>query len=479
MDKNEIVAGLRKMGLKAGDLVLLHSSLASLGQVEGGAQTVVDAFLDVLGESGTLVVPTFGELGIITDVVKNHPKAVQSIHPKAGVAAIGRKAAEICQDHWKAETAHAEGTPYVRIAQLGGYVCLMGVDQDRSTTLHTVEELLRLPYLKTTKKTTFKTEEGEVTKEWKLFPGPHRDFIGLDRLFRGSGKMKTGRVGNSEVRLMKSQELIDVAVAAGLENKAFVLCDNPNCADCVAQRADITRDRLSKESFRLAASAGLAGRYVPQMIANLKASGIGLVELDFIEGQPVHLLKTDKIQKAVRELREAGCEVSALRSCAVLTDNVKFLDLGRDCGVLRAVMPLGADSASVAEEARGHGIAVSFYNLGMESKKVSDTILEMHQKGLQFGHTFNAAGFAAAGEKPFLFSYKQKLRRFIDQLDIEDALFDGSPARLAEGNAEIKEMISILRCASFSGLMVLGQRNRFVANLRDTVARLIALLDSM
>ena len=141
--QSDIEAGLRGLGLKTGDIVLVHSSLASLGKVEGGAEAVVAAFLAVLGAEGTLVVPTFRSLGVITDAVRDRPGAVRSIHPRASVAAIGRHATEICRDHWKAELAHAEGTPYVRISELGGYVCLLGVDQDRNTTLHTVEELLR------------------------------------------------------------------------------------------------------------------------------------------------------------------------------------------------------------------------------------------------------------------------------------------------------------------------------------------------
>lgn len=55
----DIGRGLREVGLKAGDVVLVHSAMRTFGQVEGGADTVVAALLDVLGERGTLVVPTF------------------------------------------------------------------------------------------------------------------------------------------------------------------------------------------------------------------------------------------------------------------------------------------------------------------------------------------------------------------------------------------------------------------------------------
>ena len=41
-----------------GDTPLLYYSLRSLGWVNGGAEAVVLALLDVLGDTGTLVVPT-------------------------------------------------------------------------------------------------------------------------------------------------------------------------------------------------------------------------------------------------------------------------------------------------------------------------------------------------------------------------------------------------------------------------------------
>jgi hypothetical protein len=190
-------------------------------------------------------------------------------------------------------------------------------------------------------------------------------------------------------------------------------------------------------------------------------------------------LTPERIQKAILELRAGGCEVTALRACAITAANVKLLETARLCNVSRVLAPLGPDSESFAEEAQKQGIIVSFFNLGMDSQKVSERILALQNRQLKFGFTFNAALFAAAGEKPFLFSYKQKLRRFVDQLDLEDALLDGTPTALANGNAEIKEMISILRCASFPGLMVLGTRNRFVGTLLDAVKKLMYLLDNM
>jgi len=50
--------GLRALGLGAGDLVVVHSSLSSFGWVDGGADAVIDALLAAVAPGGTVVMPT-------------------------------------------------------------------------------------------------------------------------------------------------------------------------------------------------------------------------------------------------------------------------------------------------------------------------------------------------------------------------------------------------------------------------------------
>ena len=57
--KYDIIDAAQQAGLQSGDTVIIHSSFKSLGEVEGGAETVIQGFLDVIGEGGTLVFPTF------------------------------------------------------------------------------------------------------------------------------------------------------------------------------------------------------------------------------------------------------------------------------------------------------------------------------------------------------------------------------------------------------------------------------------
>jgi len=58
LTRADLVADPRLLGLLAGATVLTHSSLRSLGWVDGDADTVIDALLEALGPVGTLLVPT-------------------------------------------------------------------------------------------------------------------------------------------------------------------------------------------------------------------------------------------------------------------------------------------------------------------------------------------------------------------------------------------------------------------------------------
>jgi len=477
--RKEIAAELRALGLKKGDIVLLHSSFLSLGEVRNGPGEVIGAFLDVIGAEGTILAPAFGRLGVLADEVKRLPGAIVSSCPPGCVAACGPAAEELCKDHWKAETAHGRGTPYTRLAEKGGFICLLGVDQDRNTSLHGVEALLELPYLSTRTATVRDPAGNEAVRSYRFFPGPHRDFIGVDRILRESGAMKIRRIGDAQVRLIDSARMFEVLLREGRNRPDLVLCDNPACDDCVRQRAALYADEMAHEAFRLTASSRLAGRYIPEMIENLKRQGIAFVELDFVQGRICASLSAEKLSAAVRELRAEEIEVSGIRLPAVPDEPEALAEKLRAAGIGRAIVPLPGSAAAV-KALQNAGLTVSPYNVAQTAVSAARDFAEIAKSGSGILFSFHAANFVKAGEKPFLGSYRNgRFGKIIGQLDLADCTWDGEPAALAEGNAEIRELVSILRCRNFSGYCCLGGGSGYPGDLKKAAGDFRKLLDSI
>jgi len=98
---------LVKLGVEENGLVMVHSSLLSFGILEGGVSGLYQAFQEIMGPGGTLVVPTFtysfrrGEvfdirstpapkvLGVFSEYVRSRPEAVRSADPLFSMAAVG------------------------------------------------------------------------------------------------------------------------------------------------------------------------------------------------------------------------------------------------------------------------------------------------------------------------------------------------------------------------------------------------------
>jgi aminoglycoside 3-N-acetyltransferase len=205
VSKEQIIAGLVKLGLKKSDIVGIHSSLSSFGHVEGGADAVIDALLAVVGEEGTIVMPTFSTNRVILDltpemkaagaswllrVLPYDPKqtscwtgtipetfrkrngVLRSHHPLFSLAATGPEAETIIE-------AGREGAlpGWKKVLELDGYVLLIGIGLERCTAIHLAEEHVKLPRHIKEKLTPPKWFlEKYPANEWDWDFGPYPDF---------------------------------------------------------------------------------------------------------------------------------------------------------------------------------------------------------------------------------------------------------------------------------------------------------------
>lgn len=244
--KDQIVYDLRLGGIREGDIVLMHSALSSIGHVEGGADTVIDAVLEAVGESGTFAVSTMAfshpfdpdndpsTVGIISETHRLRKNSIRSLRPVHCINAIGARAEELTRDHDKCETNCGVGSPYLKLRDMGGKIILLGVDMNRNTTLHAIEDIMDSVYLESRVIPAPKyipDYEGKTMNMDKFCPG-HRDFLSFTKVLRRTGAMTEVCIGNALCKIIDAKRMFDLGQELLRTRPLFFMCENENCSYC-------------------------------------------------------------------------------------------------------------------------------------------------------------------------------------------------------------------------------------------------------
>jgi aminoglycoside 3-N-acetyltransferase len=246
MNKNEIVSGLRQLGIADGDVLLVHSSLRSFGYVEGGPEAVIDALLESAGAGGTVMVPTLTGrrkdsaesppvfdvrntpcwTGTIPETFRKRPSAIRSLHATHSVAAVGPAAVFLTSGHAKSPTPCGQDSPYLRLAELDGKVVFLGVGLNVCTLLHTVEELAQSPYHMMPQAVAARITDYDgktqtaatALHDW----GTPRRFEAIEPVFIQKAIMVKGFIGECAIRILQAAQAIDVGLACLQANPRFL-----------------------------------------------------------------------------------------------------------------------------------------------------------------------------------------------------------------------------------------------------------------
>lgn len=250
-----LVEDLARIGIKSDDALLVHSSLKSIGRVEGGPETVIQALLEILGPDGLLVMPTFtyripvfeperseSRTGRITEVMRSWPTAVRSWHPTHSVAAIGAQSRELCRDHHRVGGIDID-SPLDRLAKREGKILLIGVGHIANSTIHLGEAHAKLPYLDipmsadaASVATVIQPTGERLEVSLNRRPGCSRGFGVMEKVMRDAGAIRDGMVGAAPVQWMGADAVVEETVAFLRADPAGLLCTDPHCYRCTSAR---------------------------------------------------------------------------------------------------------------------------------------------------------------------------------------------------------------------------------------------------
>lgn len=244
-----LVDDLIRIGVSSGMVLLVHSSLSSMGWVCGGAVAVIHALETVLGKSGTLVMPAHsGELsnpaewenpsvdeswwqtirdampsfdadmtptrgmGAIAECFRGQTGVLRSQHPQLSFTAWGKHASLIVNDH-SLSYGLGEKSPLAKIYELGGSILMMGIGYDSNTSLHLAEYRADYAFK------AIKSCQGPVTengkRKWVSFEDvdeASEDFSEIGKAYeQGGGVFSEGKIGYAESILVPQREIVDFA----------------------------------------------------------------------------------------------------------------------------------------------------------------------------------------------------------------------------------------------------------------------------
>ena len=226
--KQSLLVDLKALGLDPEGTTLAHFSYKSLGEVEGGAQTVVDAMVEYMHD-GLMVFPTHTWanvtedqpyysvnetevcIGIIPELARKTPNGIRSAHPTHSVVAFGKDAKIFTEgDHLYTTPCPREGT-WGRLLDRNATILLVGVGLNRDTFIHGVEEWLDIPNRINEKKRMLFIRLSDGT----LVPRPNSGHLGhgaenfprVEEYLREQGILKEGRLGDARVLYHQTKPL--------------------------------------------------------------------------------------------------------------------------------------------------------------------------------------------------------------------------------------------------------------------------------
>jgi len=270
---------LTQAGLKHGDNVTFHVSLSSIGWMIGGAEALLDALLDRLGPAGTVMMPRFppyGSLdgpfdchhpppsgtGTVPDALGQRQGAVISIHPTHSVVALGPEAEFLTARHYTVSPVGI-GSPFDRMAEIGGLVLLLGVNHLANTTIHTGEAYAGVAYWgrpRPDRPDGLWVLDEKRNRRWvqlREIPGDAKGFNRIEPFLVERGLIAFGRIGRARTRLIPSQPLIEAVTDYLEEEPDGLLCDQPDCFPCNLARHYLHLKRGTRRALN-------SGRRSPQ-----------------------------------------------------------------------------------------------------------------------------------------------------------------------------------------------------------------------
>lgn len=231
--KESLKCDLAAMGLEPGQTVLVHSSMKAIGEVDGGADTVLDAFQEYFS-SGLLVFPALSYslintenpvfsvkdtpccIGLLPEMFRKRPGVKRSLCPTHSLSAYGKDAEGFIAGHENFDSPAHPDSPWGKLYHRNAVIMFLGVGIKCNTYLHGVEEWLPVPGMLTDTHQPLEIidENGKhIPRPMRRHLGGHSRWYGLmEQPFREHDALREGHFGDAHVYLLDARKAGDIVL---------------------------------------------------------------------------------------------------------------------------------------------------------------------------------------------------------------------------------------------------------------------------
>jgi aminoglycoside 3-N-acetyltransferase len=247
--KENLLNQLESLNIYREGTLLIHSSMKSIGNVQGGADTVLDVFSEYM-KDGLLVLPTHtwsyinagnpkfyvndspSCIGILPELFRKRSGVMRSLHPTHSVAALGMDADEFVSGNEFFDTPCARGSSCGKLLDRKATIMLLGVTLIRNTFIHGVEEWADIPGRLSDSKEQLYTvlpngDEILVPSRRHCGESWSHYFWKVEDIFINNGAMYKGKFGDAEVRICDTVRMTDILFKMLKVNPRLFSDNNP------------------------------------------------------------------------------------------------------------------------------------------------------------------------------------------------------------------------------------------------------------
>lgn len=237
--QEDLIEGLKKIGIGNGDIVFTHVGFGFLGRAKNCntndeiSKMIVDSFHHVLGDNGTMLVPTYtysfcnnqvfdvhnslSTIGPFTEYFRKIDGVIRSCDPIFSVSGFGPKTKKLLTN--LPNTCFGIDSIYHRLVKNNAKICMVGLGLQWATFRHHIEEMARVPFRYVKQFSGHIKEHDTIkTETWNYFvrilsDNCYPDGRRLEEKAKETGLCKVISIGRGQICSIIAQEFFNLGMS--------------------------------------------------------------------------------------------------------------------------------------------------------------------------------------------------------------------------------------------------------------------------